>query len=98
MIVKRSFLKILLVLLSISFSEIILAEQKSKPPSTYTVIFISVGAIGGFVFGVTQFRNPEHYINLIPLISAPVCAISGAFLMQISYKQLYRLSLHLNRK
>mgnify|MGYP006218514001 CR=1 FL=1 len=89
MIKKRSLLQILFVILSINFSNLMLAKQKSEPPIAHTIILSLVGGVGGFIFGVTQFINPEHYINLVPLISAPVCAITGALLVPFSYKQLY---------
>ena len=91
----KKFSLILLVVFSIGSSEIILAEKKNKPPVVNIVVFTSAGAILGSALGVGQFRNPEYYIDLTPLVSTPACAILGAFLVQFGYKYFYNLSINL---
>jgi hypothetical protein len=62
---------------------------KADPPIYQTRIISLAGGIGGFSLGAYYFQNPEAYINLVPLVTAPFFATVGAIALPLSYTFIY---------
>ena len=85
MMKKNLRIKILLLTFFFNLSHIL----QARPPIIHVKILAVVGAAAGGLWGAYGFRDPEAYIDLLPLVCAPLFSILGSGLLPWSYYVLY---------